>query len=108
MNPLSRSRVVIACFALLSSAIAPSARAEYKCNNTYLTRVDATVCAKAREGGATEVRRYLWRTRMIHNLLMSDYWRFELDGPKTQPAHAAQDSQGSVAGAVPGNAATRG
>ena len=61
-----------ACLGLLLAAVSHAAYADYKCERPWLTHVDATACAKAALG-ATELRRYVWATRMIHNLWMADY-----------------------------------
>jgi hypothetical protein len=90
--------LALACFGLLSVAISPIAQAEFKCDQPQLTRVDATACAKAAESPSS-VRQYIWRTRMIYGLQMSDYVRFLGDEPKAGPARAAQATpQDSVAG----------
>ena len=63
-----------------------------------VTRVDATACAKAAESPSS-VRQYVWRTRMIYGLQMSDYVRFVGDEPKAGSARAAQATpRDSVAG----------
>lgn len=94
-------RVALSCFGLLSVAVVPIAHAEFKCDRPQLTRVDATACAKAVES-ATSLRRYVTRTRMIYNLQMSDYARFEGDEPKASSTRAAQAPvQGPVAGFAP-------
>ena len=74
MKDASRSGLALTLLALLCVAISPSAQAEFKCNQPQLTRVDATACAKAAESPSS-LRRYVWRTRMIYSLQMSDYLR---------------------------------
>jgi len=97
----SRFRVALSGIGLLSIAVVPIAHAEFKCDRPQLARVDATACAKAAES-ATSLRRYVTRTRMIYNLHMSDYARFEGDEPKAAPTRAAQaPAQGAVAGLTP-------
>ena len=95
----SRSRLALACFGLLAVAISHTARAEFKCDQRHLTRVDATACAKAAESPSS-LRQYIWRTQKIYGLRMSDYVRFEGDEPKAKAAPAAQATtpQNSVAG----------
>lgn len=90
--------VALSCFGLLSVTVVPIAHAEFKCDRLQLTRVDATACAKAAES-ATALRRYVTRTRMIYNLQMSDYARFEGDEPKASSTRVAQaPAQEPVAG----------
>ena len=97
MKHSSETRLVLACFGLLSFAISSTAYAEYRCDQPQLTRVDATACAKAAEG-ASALRQYVWRTQRIYGLQMSDYARFEGEEPKPKPTRAAQPKpQESVA-----------
>jgi hypothetical protein len=101
MKNSSCYRVALSCFGLLFVAVVPIAHAEFKCDRPQLARVDATACAKAAES-ATALRRYVTRTRMIYNLQMSDYARFEGDEPKARPAWALQaNPQDSVAKVAP-------
>ena len=89
MKHSSRSRLVLACFGLLSVAVAPTAQAEFKCDQQKLIRVDATACALGSKDIAS-LRRYVTRTQSIYGLEMKDYVRFEGDEPKAPPAPAAQ------------------
>ncbi len=89
MKHSSRSRLVSACFGLLSVAVAPTAQAEFKCDQPYLTRVDATACALGAQDLAS-LRRYVTRTQAIYELQMQDYVRFEGDEPIAPPAPAVQ------------------
>lgn len=101
MKNASRFRLALSCIGLLSVAVVPVAHAEFKCDHPQLARVDATACAKAAEGIAS-LRQYVWRTRMIYDLQMSDYARFEDDAPKARPALASPaNPQDSVAGLAP-------
>lgn len=101
MKDSSNFRLALSCFGLLSLAVFPVAHAEFKCDRPQLGRVDATACAKAAEG-ATSLRRYVTRTRMIYGLQMSDYARFEGDEPKASSTRAAQTpAQEPVAGLTP-------
>lgn len=91
-----RSRLVLACFGLLSAA-SSTAYAEFKCDQPHLARVDATACTKAAEG-TTELRQYIWRTQKIYGLQFSDYVRFEGEEPKPNRYATAQPKpQNSVA-----------
>ena len=76
MNAASRSRFALIALALLSTAFSSTASADYPCDRPQLTRVDATACAKAAES-ITALRRYVFRTRMIYGLQMTDYVRAE-------------------------------
>jgi len=97
MKHSSETRLVLACFGLLSFAISSTAYAEYRCDQPQLTRVDATACAKAAEG-ASALRQYVSRTQRIYGLQMSDYARFEGEEPKPNRFAAAQPKpQESVA-----------
>ena len=89
MKHSSRSRLVLACFGSLSVAVSSTAYAEFKCDQPHLSRVDATACAKAAEG-ASALRQYIWRTRAIYGLHISDYARFEGEEPKPSVTRAAQ------------------
>ncbi len=101
MKSLARFRLTVACFGLLSVAAIPTARADFKCDRQYLTRVDATACAKAAEG-APLLRQYVSRTQMIYGLQMADYIRFEEDAPKVPFTRTSQgDTQHSLAGRAP-------
>jgi hypothetical protein len=101
MKHASRSRLVLACFGLLSVAVAPAAQAEFKCDQRKLTRVDATACALGAKDVAS-LRRYVTRTQAIYSLEMKDYVRFEGDEPKAPPAPAAQvTKRDSVADVAP-------
>lgn len=73
MKAASRFGLALTVLGVMAVSISPSAQAEFKCDRPQLTRVDATACAKAAD--PTELRRYIWRTRMIYGLLMSDYQR---------------------------------
>lgn len=73
---------------LAVSRHSPIARAEFKYDQPQLTRVDATACALAAESPSS-VRQYIWRTRMIYGLQMSDYVRFVGDEPKAVRARCA-------------------
>ncbi len=101
MKNSSRFRVALSCAGLLSVAVVPIARAEFKCDLPQLSRADATACAKAAESVAS-LRQFVSRTRMIYGLQMSDYTRFEEDAPKAQPARALRaNPQDSVVGLAP-------
>jgi hypothetical protein len=80
-------RTTLACaaaasFALLSNVVSP-AEAQTRCTRPHFTPVEATACAKGKEG-VTELRRYVWRTQMIHNLYLPHYV------PQTPPAATAR------------------
>ena len=101
MKHSSRSPLVLACVGLLSVAVAPTAQAEFKCDQPRLTRVDATACALGAKDVAS-LRRYVTRTQAIYGLQMKDYVRFEGDEPKAPPAPAVQvKTRDSVAGVAP-------
>ena len=98
MNHALQSRLALACFCLLSVAVSPSAHAAFKCDQAQLTRLDAKACALGRQD-VDSLRRYVTRTRMIHNLYMNDYVRFAGDVSTTPPVSSAQaDKRDSVAG----------
>ena len=100
MKHSSSSRLVLACFGVLSVA-ASTAQAQYKCDQPRLTRVDATACALAAKDTAS-LRRYVTRTQAIYGLQMKDYARFEGDEPTAPPARPAQvNPRNSVAGVAP-------
>ncbi len=101
MKHSSSSRVVLACFGVLSVAVSPAAHAQLKCDQPPLTRVDATACALGAKDVAS-LRRYVTRTQAIYGLQMKDYVRFEGDEPQAAPARAAQASPlKSLAGVAP-------
>ena len=101
MKNSSRFCLALSCFGVLSVAVVPVAHAEFKCDRPQLTRVDATACAKA-EDSIASLHQYVWRTRMIHALVMDDYVRPEENVPKAQPARALQaNPQDSVAKLAP-------
>lgn len=100
MKNSSRICLAASCFGLLSVAVVPIARAEVKCDQPQLSRVDATACAKAAESVAL-LRQFVSRTRMIYGLQMSDYTRFEDDAPKASSTQTAQPAQASVAELAP-------
>ncbi len=84
----TRSSLTLVCFSLLSLSAVSTARAEFKCEQPKLTRVDATACAKASES-ATALRQFVARTQKIYGLQMSDYARFVGDEPKAAPVRPA-------------------
>lgn len=101
MKHSSRSRLVLACLGLLSGAVAPTAQAQFKCDQRPLTRVDATACALGAKDVAS-LRRYITRTQAIYGLQMRDYMRFEGDEPSVKSAPSAQvTKRDSVADAAP-------
>jgi hypothetical protein len=104
MKLSSKSRLVLACFGLLSVAVSHTAHAQFKCEQRQLTRVDAHACAL----GAKDVaglRRYVTMTQAIYGLHMKDYVRFvgdEPTAPKVKVAPATQVAKpGTVAGVAP-------
>lgn len=94
----TRSSLTLICFSVLSLTAVSAARAEFKCDQPKLTRVDATACAKAAES-STALRHYVGRTQMIYGLKMSDYARFVGDESTVAPLRsaAATPSQAVVA-----------
>lgn len=76
---------------MLSLTAVSAARAEFKCDQPKLTRVDATACAKAAES-STALRHYIGRTQKIYGLKMSDYARFEGDEPAVAPLRSAAEA----------------
>jgi hypothetical protein len=107
MNLSANSRLVLACFGLLSVAVSPIAQAEFKCDQRPLTRVDAHACALGAKDVAA-LRRHVTMTQAIYGLQMKDYVRFVGDEPiaaqvRVAPAPpAAQVTKpAAVAGAAP-------
>ncbi len=101
MKHSSRSRLSLACFALLSVAASSAAHAQYKCDQPRLTRVDARACALG-AADAASLRRFITRTQAIYGLQMKDYVRFEGDEPTAPPTRAKQVTpRNSVAGVAP-------
>ena len=100
MKRSSSSRLALACFGFLSVAVSPVAQAQYKCDQTRLTRVDATACALGAQDVAS-LRRYVTRTQAIYGLQMKDYVRFEGDEPSAPARPAKVTPQNSVAGVAP-------
>jgi len=101
MKHSSCTRLALACFGLLSVAVAPTAQAEFKCHRSQLTHIDATACALGAKDVAS-LRRYVTRTQLIYGLQMKDYVRFEGDEPQASPAPAAQvTKRDSVVGVAP-------
>jgi hypothetical protein len=84
----ARSCLTLFCFSVLSLTALSAARAEFRCDQPKLTRVDATACAKAAES-ATALRQYISRTQQIYGLKMSDYARFVGDEPAVAPRRSA-------------------
>ncbi len=66
----------LSCFSAASLALVtfaiPPAEAQTRCARPHLTAVETVACAKGREG-IEELRRYAWRTRMIHSLYLPLY-----------------------------------
>ena len=85
---LTRSSLTLVCFGLLSVSAMSAARAEFKCDQPKLARVDAIACAKAAES-STALRQFVSRTQRIYGLQMSDYARFVGDEPKPAAVQAA-------------------
>lgn len=104
MKQSSRSHLVLGCFGLLSIAFAPTAHAQYKCDQRQLTRVDAHACALGAKDAAA-LRRYVTRTQAIYGLQMKDYARFVGDEPLPQQVRVVPAVQvtkpASVAGVAP-------
>ena len=104
MKPSYRSRLVLACFGLLSATVSPIAQAEFKCEQKQLTRVDSHACALGARDVAA-LRRHVTMTQAIYGLQMKDYVRFVGDepaAPKLQVASAPQANKpASVAGVAP-------
>lgn len=84
----TRSSITLICFSVLSLSAVSAARAEFKCDQQKLTRVDTTACAKAAESSAA-LRQYISRTQQIYGLKMSDYARFVGDEPAVTPRRSA-------------------
>lgn len=84
----TRASLTLICLSVLSLSAVSAARAEFKCNQPKLTRVDATACAKAAES-STALRHYVGRTQQIYGLKMSDYARFVGDESTVAPLRAA-------------------
>lgn len=84
----ARSCLTLVCFSALCLTAVSAARAEFRCDQPKLTRVDATACAKAAES-ATALRQYISRTQPIYGLKMSDYARFVGDEPAVAPLRSA-------------------
>ena len=57
---------------VLLTIVTPPAEAQTRCGRPLLTPVETVACAKGREN-IDELRRYVWRTRMIHNLHLPQY-----------------------------------
>ena len=104
MKLSSNSRLVFVCFGLLSIAGSSTARAELKCEQRQLTRVDAHACALGAKDVAA-LRRYVTLTQAIYSLEMKDYVRFvgdEPTAPQVKVTRAPQASKpASVAGVAP-------
>jgi hypothetical protein len=71
MKPTLSFFAAAASFVVLTIAI-PPAEAQTRCARPHLTPVETVACTKARES-VDELRRYAWRTRMIHNLYLPQY-----------------------------------
>jgi hypothetical protein len=56
---------------LITLAMQP-AQAQQRCTKPYLTRVESVACQLGKEDVAS-LRRFVWRTRMIHQLHMPDF-----------------------------------
>ena len=63
---------VSAATVVLLTIVTPPAEAQTRCARPLLTPVETVACAKGREN-IDELRRYVWRTRMIHNLHLPQY-----------------------------------
>ena len=63
---------VSAASLVLLTIVTPPAEAQARCARPLLTPVETVACAKGRES-IDELRRYVWRTRMIHNLHLPQY-----------------------------------
>ena len=104
MKLSSYSRLVLACFGLLSVAFSPAAQAEFKCEQKQLTRVDAHACALGAKDVAA-LRRYITMTQAIYGLQMKDYVRFVGDEPTAPQVKVAPATQvakpGPAAGIAP-------
>ena len=79
--------MVFSGLSLLS--ITQPAHAEYKCDQKFLTQVDAKACAAAAEG-ADSLRRFVSRTKAIYGLQMADYVRFEDEATTPSAARPAE------------------
>jgi len=104
MKHVSRSRLFLGCFGLLSVVFAPTAHAQYKCDQRQLTRVDAHACALGAKDVAA-LRRHITMTQAIYGLQMKDYVRFVGDEPLPPQVRATPAAQvtkpASVAGVAP-------
>jgi hypothetical protein len=101
MKLSSNSRLILACFGLLSAAVSPAALAEFKCEQKQLTRVDAHACALGAKDVAA-LRRHVTMTQAIYGLQMKDYVRFVGDEPLTPQVKMAPAPQAPKPAAVAG------
>ena len=87
MKHAIRYVMVLSGLSLLS--ITQPAYAEYKCDQKFLSQVDAKACAAAAEG-ADSLRRFLSRTRGVYGLQIADYARFEDEAKTSSVARPAE------------------
>lgn len=71
---MKRLNLTLALAAVVMTAMAPTANADYRCARQPLSRVDAIACAKAAQD-LNALRQFVWNTRMIHHLYFYDYVR---------------------------------
>ena len=87
MKHAIRYVMIFSGLSLLS--ITQPAHAEYKCDQKFLSQVDAKACAAAAQG-ADSLRQFLSRTRGVYGLQIADYARFEDEATTSSAAPPAE------------------